>query len=273
MARRSSTFRTVKPDKDKLAEFSAEIAQFAAEMKRPIVLEQASGEWIPAREAKAMVEEICGVDSDDAIKAICRRAVIVIAVQALTWGRSEDPHDYINRLDYFHDRETDTSHFKRTIFRTAFSEICGFFEVLETASQGNFYSGIEYANWQTGDFKLTVERDFSNVTLTIVGLQFDKVALTQSFAGVVQTPAPEPLERASARRGRPPSPAWPDWIAELVAYIHEHGFPAGEGSQGQEALITAIADRLAERGLESPSRATVQAAARSVLDRLRSLEG
>lgn len=263
----------MKPDKDELAAFSAEIDSFVAELKRPIVLEQASGDWIPAREAKEIVQEICGVGSDDAIKAICRRAVVIIPVQALTWGRSEDPHDYINRFDYFRDQETDLSHFRRTIFRTAFGEICGFFEVLETASQGCDYSGIEHANWQTGDFKLTVERDFSDVTLTIVGLQFDKVALTQSFAGVVQTPATEPLERASARKGRPPSPAWPDWIAELVAYIHEHGFPAGEGSQGQEALITAIADRLAERGLESPSRATVQAAARSVLDRLRSLEG
>lgn len=263
----------MKPDKDKLAAFSAEIDSFVAELKRPIVLEPASGDWVPAREAKAIVQKICGAGGDDAIRAICRRAVIIIPVQALTWGRSEDPHDYINRFDYFRDRETDLSHFRRTIFRTAFSEICGFFEVLETASQGGDCSGVEHANWQTGDFKLTVERDFSDVTLTIVGLQFDKVALTQSFAGVVQTPAPEPLERASARKGRPPSPAWPDWIAELVAYIHEHGFPAGEGSQGQEALITAIADRLAERGLESPSRATVQAAARSVLDRLRSLEG
>jgi hypothetical protein len=263
----------VKPDKDKLAGFSAEIDSLGAELKRPIVLEPASGDWVTAREAKEIIQKICGVGSDDAIRAICRRAVIVIPVQALTWGRSEDPHDYINRFDYFRGRENDLSHFHRTISCTAFSEICGFFEVLETAARGGDCSGIEHANWQTGDFKLTVERDFSDVTFTIIGLQFDKVALRQSFAGVVQTPAPEPLERASARKGRPPSPAWPDWIAELVAYIHEHGFPAGEGSQGQEALITAIADRLAERGLESPSRATVQAAARSVLDRLRSLEG
>ena len=263
----------MKPDKNKLAEFSAEIAQFAAELKRPIVLEEASGDWIPAREAKAMVEEICGVESDDAIKAICRRAVIVIPVRALTWGRSEEPHDYIDRFEYFRDRETDHSHFNRTINRTAFSEICGFFEILEAANPDEFFSGIEYANWQTGDFKLTVERDFSDVTITVVGLQFDKAALTQSFSSIVQAPTPEPVERAVGRRGRPPSPAWPEWIAELVAHIHERGFPAGEGSQGQEALITAIADRLAERGLESPSRATVQAAARSVLERLRSIDG
>lgn len=263
----------MKPDKEKLAAFSADIDSFVAELKRPILLEAASGEWISAREAKAMVEEICRVGSDDAIKAICRRAVIVIPVRASTWGRTEDPHDYIDRFEYFRDRETDFSHFNRTIHRTAFSEICGFFEVLETANREDFFSGIEYENWQTGDFKVTVERDFSDVTLTVVGLQFDKAALTQSFTGMAQTPAPELFERTNGKRGRPPSPAWPDWIAELVAYIHEHGFPAGEGSQGQEALITAIADRLAERGLESPSRATVQAAARSVLERLRSIAG
>lgn len=250
-----------------------EIEKFVAELKRPILLEAASGEWISARESKAMVEVICGVSDDEAIKAICRRAVIVIPVRAWTWGRREDPHDYIDRFEYFRDRETDCSHFDRTINRTAFSEICGFFEVLETANREDFFSGIEYANWQTGDFKLTVEGDFSDVTLTVVGLQFDKTALTQSFTGMAQTLAPEPFERTDGKRGRPPSPAWPDWIAELVAYIHEHGFPAGEGSQGQEALITAIADRLAIRGLESPSRATVQAAARAVLERLRSFDG
>lgn len=249
-----------------------EIDEFVAELKRPILLEAASGEWISAREAKAMVEEICKVGSDDAIKAICRRAVIVIPVRASTWGRSEDPHEYINRFEYFRDRESDLSHFKRTIFRTALSEICGFFEVLETANREDFFSGIEYENWQTGDFKLTVEGDFSDVTLTVIGLQFDKTALTQSFTGMAQTLAPEPFGRNNGKRGRPPSPAWPEWIAELVAYIHEHGFPGGEGSQGQEALITAIADRLALRGLESPSRATVQAAARAVLERLRSFD-
>lgn len=260
------------PSKTSKADFLADIDKFLAELKRPIELSEPSGDWIPAREAKEMVESICGVGSDDAIKAICRRAVIVIPVQASTWGRTEDPHDYIDRVEYFRDQESDLSHFNRPIYRTAFSEMCGFFEVLEATNSDEYFSNIEYANWRTGDFKLTVEHDFSDVTLTVIGLQFDKDALTKSFTGMMRTVNPEPYERTVGKRGRPPSPAWPEWIAELVAYIHEHGFPAGEGSQGQETLITSIADRLAERGMESPSRATVQAAVRLVLQRLRHAE-
>ena len=260
------------PDKDRFADFDAETKQFFEELKRPIVLQEASGEWVSAREAKALVEEICGVGSDDAIKAICRRAVIIVPILASTWSRAENPHDYIDRFEYFSERKNDSSHFSRTIHRTAFSEICGFFEVLESDNAEEGLPNIEYANWQTGDFKLTVERDFSDVTLKIVGLEFDKAALIQSFTSDKQPVILERFERTGGKRGRPPSPAWPEWIAELVAHIHEHGFPAGEGSQGQEALITTLADRLAGRGIESPSRATVQAAVRSVLERLRSVD-
>lgn len=263
----------MKPSNKSSADFGAKLDKIVAEMQRPIVLQESSGEWISSREAKSMVEEICSIVSHDAIEAICRRAVIIIPIMALTWSRYENPHDYIDRASYFHEKEDDFSHFSRTISRNAFSEITGFFEVLESEKSSVDLPNIEYANWNTGDFKLTVERDFSDVTMTVIGLRFDKVALLKAFTNDLQPVPFQQSERAASKRGRPPSPAWPEWIAELVAYIHEQGFPAGEGSQGQETLITAIADRLADRGLESPSRATVQAAVRSVLDRLRSVKG
>lgn len=73
-------------DKNKLTALSAEeIDNLVTELKRPIVLAAASGDWIPACDAMEMVEEICGVGSDKAIKAICRRAVSVIPVPALIW--------------------------------------------------------------------------------------------------------------------------------------------------------------------------------------------
>ena len=38
---------------------------------------------------------------------------------------------------------------------------------------------------------------------------------------------------------------WPDWVAELVNYIHEHGVPEGDGVAGVDMLLKAVADGLA----------------------------
>jgi hypothetical protein len=77
------------------------------------------------------------------------------------------------------------------------------------------------------------------------------------------------VSRQSDRSVSLRSKYWPDWIAELVCYCHDEGFPPGEDSQGQEAIINAVAQRLAERGLESPSRAAVQPMVQATLDRWR----
>ena len=85
-----------------------------------------------------------------------------------------------------------------------------------------------------------------------------------AVASVLKQPA------LSARGGRSRSESWTDWIAELVCHIHEEGMPPGSGAEGQDALIGAIDERLAARGIESLGRSTVQAATRAVLVRLRS---
>jgi hypothetical protein len=77
------------------------------------------------------------------------------------------------------------------------------------------------------------------------------------------------VSRQSDRSVSLRSKHWPDWIAELVCYFHEEGFPPGEGSQGQEAIINEVAQRLAKRELGSPSRAAVQPMVQAVLDRWR----
>jgi hypothetical protein len=77
------------------------------------------------------------------------------------------------------------------------------------------------------------------------------------------------VSRQSDRSVSLRSKHWPDWIAELVCYFHEEGFPPGEGSQGQEAIINEVAQRLAKRELDSPSRAAVQPMVQAVLDRWR----
>lgn len=75
---------------------------------------------------------------------------------------------------------------------------------------------------------------------------------------------PTPLRALNAK--------WADWIAEFVSQVHDHGFPAGIGSQGQEELIQRVADGLAKRGIVGPARSTVQSIVQATLDRVRSAE-
>lgn len=84
--------------------------------------------------------------------------------------------------------------------------------------------------------------------------------------------AVEPMMPDGGRQrsgGRPRSNRWPNWVAELVLHLHENGFPAGEGANGQDALISAVESRLAQHGREAPSRTTVQETVRAVLVRYR----
>lgn len=152
-----------------------------ARILAPVKLPEASGDWVSAREAIAIVEQITGVERQAAIQALCRRAVFPVAVSASVCSRGEDPHEYINRCEFFRDREIDLSHFQRTIAHSSFEEISGFFEVLENSETPERDYRILHACWATGDFKVRVELDFSDVTLTVAGLRFDRVALQRSL--------------------------------------------------------------------------------------------
>lgn len=77
-------------------------------------------------------------------------------------------------------------------------------------------------------------------------------------------------ETAKSRKGRPPAQWWPDFAEELAWYIHEVGFPAGEGHDGQSDMIEAIFARMAESGKNEASRTTVQSVINALLDRFRS---
>ena len=67
------------------------------------------------------------------------------------------------------------------------------------------------------------------------------------------------------QNGRPISKLWPDWVAELTLYIEEVGLPEGRDNRGQTQVINEIESRLMEKGLEAPSRTTVQPTVRAVL--------
>lgn len=88
----------------------------------------------------------------------------------------------------------------RGIGRRVYEEILGFFEVLGEGHRNEGENGVSYASWATGTFKVTVELDLSDVTLTVTGLRFDRVALQQSLGN-----RPSARER---RRHRNPQPRW-----------------------------------------------------------------
>ena len=72
-------------------------------------------------------------------------------------------------------------------------------------------------------------------------------------------------ERPKPKGGRPMSSLWPDWVAELTLYIEDTGLPEGIGYGGQSKVIAAIESRLMAKGLDAPTRTTVQETVRAVL--------
>ncbi|HEV2517043.1 MAG TPA: hypothetical protein VGV07_17445 [Devosia sp.] len=138
-------------------------------------------------------------------------------------------------------------------------------------------------DWQTGTFagrgrisglvhKVRIkgaEFDIGGVVDLEIMLRERDVADSPAPIAVAASDSVRPSARPS-RGGRSRSESWTDWIAELVSLIHEEGIPAGEGAEGQDALIGAIEERLEARGLDGLSRSTVQAPVRAVLVRLRS---
>lgn len=245
--------------------------EILAKVTAPVELGEPSGDWISAREAKATVEQFTGGHEGQAIAAICRRAVIAVPVRASTFSRREDPHDYIDRLDFFADRgEPDLSHFKRTLTQEAFAEIAGFFALIGEGlwdAYNHFYNGVEYAVWATGDFKAKVPMDFSDVTLTVVGLQFDRKALLTSFGE-----APQPAETpALAIRpnggGRPRKHDWEGALIHIATLAnHPDGLPSGPGAQAE--IARRIADWFAGSVGETPADSEIRRRAARIMQAL-----
>ncbi len=123
-------------------------------------------------------------------------------------------------------------------------------------------------NWEVGDFSTYVDKQY---LVRAFGVQFDRAGLNELLPGAFDS-VPKALAQPDIKEagGRPMSPLWAAWVAELVAEIHRDGFPAGAGTKGASELIKRVADSLAERGLEGPSRTTVQETVNAVLRRHRS---
>ena len=131
-------------------------------------------------------------------------------------------------------------------------------------------------NWSADVFAGEGHIDGDDLKVKVTGIEFEASAIIAIERFVLNSREADGGKAAdvvsnpqSAKPGRRLSKLWPGWVAELAATIHEKGIPEGEGSQGQEELIRRVADALAERGLEGPSRTTVQPVVQAVLDRIR----
>lgn len=119
-------------------------------------------------------------------------------------------------------------------------------------------------NWETGDFETWIDKRFH---MKAFGVTFHRDDVRRMApAGF---PEAKTTEEPTNLGGRSMSRLWPAWVAELAAYVHETGIPEGVGTKGADGLIEAIAGRLAGRGIDSPSRSTVQETVNAVLVRLR----
>ncbi len=128
-------------------------------------------------------------------------------------------------------------------------------------------------NWEVGDFETYMGRGFNigaGLRAKAFGVRFCRVDLERMIRGAFTDQPVSPTNGGPKESGgRHMSALWPEWVAELVAYVHEKGFPAGEGHQGTETLIARVADGLAARDLEGPARSTVQDTVKAVLRRVR----
>ena len=134
-------------------------------------------------------------------------------------------------------------------------------------------------DWQSGKVSGRGVIDGDDYRVLIKGIQFEVSGIIDLEAMMLaELPPPdvsaEPNgKQGSENRGRRRDPVkWANWTAELVAYIHENGIPAGCDDDGQDQLIDAIDSRLMERGEDGLGRSTVQPIVRAVLLRLRSAE-
>jgi hypothetical protein len=253
-----------------VAQLDENFDEMLAKVTAPVELGKPSGEWISTREAKAIVEKLTDGDQGQAIAAICRRAVIAVPVRASTYSRGEDPHDYIDRLDFFADREVDLSHFRQTLTQNAFAEIRGFFALVGDAPWDNydgFTNGVEYAVWATGDFKAKVQMDFSDVTLTVLGLQFDRKALLSSFGEEPQPTETPAIAVGSNGGGRPRKYDWEGAMIHMAALAnHPDGLPTGPGAQAK--IARRIADWFESGGGDCPADSEIRRRASRIVQAL-----
>lgn len=90
---------------------------------------------------------------------------------------------------------------------------------------------------------------------------------TAIFAPDIADWVDSPVSPSGTGAGRPPSKWWPVFAEELAIFIHDEGY---DDTTPAARVTSAILDRMAERGCDTPDPRTVKPVVRAVLERLRS---
>jgi hypothetical protein len=119
-------------------------------------------------------------------------------------------------------------------------------------------------NWELGDFETWIDR---RAQIQAFGVRFRREDVDLMLGALPAPKGPSvPTTPAKVAPGRPRSDLWPEWIAELVAQVHDGGLPA---TPSVDELIGRVDNALAERGLEAPSRTTVRETVGAVIRRMK----
>lgn len=164
------------------------INDFMKRRNTPIDLEPVSGDWIHCREARILISESAKVSLKEAQAALCLRAVHWVPLKVVSFSRHEEPHDYIDRVEYFREREPSLDHFQPKPLPKDWEELRQLFESIRRYEDTFISVGVHYANWALGDFKVTLEKDFCDVTIEMTGLHFDRPALLKTVGLVPLSP-------------------------------------------------------------------------------------
>ncbi|WP_375272681.1 hypothetical protein [Sphingomonas sp.] len=119
---------------------------------------------------------------------------------------------------------------------------------------------INQWRWESGFFKCNNQ---SLVTYN-ASTEYNSVKFHKRDIGDIVNPSSEPV-----RSGRPMASLWPEWVAELTAAVY-----AGDIKEHMRSaeVHRVLAERLAARSVEEPSKSTINPTLTAVLKRLRANE-
>jgi hypothetical protein len=227
--------------------------------------------WIPACEA---------------LNTVCRHYMSHTG-KAETWCREESKKMLLRRLKFGqlparamtvdqavdYEDESKDERFSRKL--SAAMEVPTVFWELYDDVQDKEY----WFDWVSGDFYCEYVLEGSDdgkedvvVKNIVMGLEVDaRYLFSGSNAETMPSKSTTLFEvSARAKGGRAPANWWPSFAEELAWYVHEAGFPAGKGNEGQSEIIDAVFERMTSAGKPEPSRTTVQPVINALLARVRS---
>lgn len=254
--------------------FSKEnIDKFVKQRNTPMNLPVASGNWISSRYACDIIAHYCQLPLSKAETVLCRRANQWVPIKVSSFGRSERPIEGIDPIEFRKNRKKDTlSHFTSNPLPSDWKEVIDFFKCISSQESFDGEVGVHHAEWASGDFRATIDLDFSIVTIEITGLTFDEHLLLESIGqdkeaelhrirndGELEIPPEKESlnNRKTIMTGRPRAAYWEDSLMAIAVEL----FLGDLKPERQSDIENAICNWLAQKGIY-PSESSIRQRAR-----------